>query len=138
MSIAIPIIFTPVEYENNIYIDGGITNNFPINYGNIDKTFGICIITSSESNIKSLTDYILGVISMATNSITTKHEYNEKNTLIINVDDNKPMNFDIGKEEKNYYVEIGRLNTNLTIIAAGCILISAILLVTTILLYSLN
>tara|TARA_B110000116_G_scaffold154350_1_gene133500 strand:+ start:670 stop:1557 length:888 start_codon:yes stop_codon:yes gene_type:complete len=37
----------------------------------------------------------------------------------------------------NYYTEIGRLNTNLTIIAAGCILISAILLVTTILLYSL-
>lgn len=107
MSIAIPIIFTPVEYENNIYIDGGITNNFPINYGNIDKTFGICIITSSESNIKSLTDYILGIISMATNSITTKHDYNEKNTLIINVDDNKPINFDIGKEEKNYYVEIG-------------------------------
>ena len=35
----------------------------------------------------------------------------------------------------NYYTEIGRLNTNLTIIAAGCILISAILLVTTILLY---
>ena len=37
----------------------------------------------------------------------------------------------------NYYTEIGRLNTNLTTIAAGCILISAILLVTTILLYSL-
>jgi len=37
----------------------------------------------------------------------------------------------------NYYAEIGRLNTNLTIIAAGCILIGAILLVTTILLYSL-
>ena len=37
----------------------------------------------------------------------------------------------------NYYAEIGRLNTNLTIIAAGCILIGAVLLVTTILLYSL-
>ncbi len=37
----------------------------------------------------------------------------------------------------NYYIEIGRLNTNLTIIAAGCILIGAVLLLTTILLYSL-
>ena len=37
----------------------------------------------------------------------------------------------------NYYIEIGRLNTNLTIVAAGCILIGAVLLLTTILLYSL-
>lgn len=107
MSIAIPLVFTPVEYERNIYIDGGITNNFPINYGNIDKTLGICITTSSGPNIKSLTDYILGIMSMVSNSITTKHDFNEKNTIIINVDDNKPMSFDIGKDEKNYYVEIG-------------------------------
>ena len=37
----------------------------------------------------------------------------------------------------NFYIEIGRLNTNLTIVAAGCILIGAVLLLTTILLYSL-
>ena len=36
-----------------------------------------------------------------------------------------------------YYTEIGRLNTNLTLIAAGTILISVILIITTILLYSL-
>ena len=37
----------------------------------------------------------------------------------------------------NFYIEIGRLNTNLTIVAAGCILIGTVLLLTTILLYSL-
>ena len=36
-----------------------------------------------------------------------------------------------------YYTEIGRLNTNLTIIAAGTILIGVILLISAILLYSL-
>ena len=36
-----------------------------------------------------------------------------------------------------YYAEIGRLNTNLTIIAAGTVLIAVILLITSILLYSL-
>ena len=36
-----------------------------------------------------------------------------------------------------YYAEIGRLNTNLTIVAAGTILIAAVLLITSILLYSL-
>ena len=36
-----------------------------------------------------------------------------------------------------YYAEIGRLNTNLTLVAAGTILIGVILVITTILLYSL-
>jgi len=36
-----------------------------------------------------------------------------------------------------YYVEIGRLNTNLTVIGAGAILIGLVLLITAILLYSL-
>ena len=36
-----------------------------------------------------------------------------------------------------YYAEIGRLNTNLTVIAAGTVLIAVVLLITSILLYSL-
>ena len=36
-----------------------------------------------------------------------------------------------------YYAEIGRLNTNLTLVAAGTVLIGVILIITTILLYSL-
>ena len=36
-----------------------------------------------------------------------------------------------------YYTEIGRLNTNLTIVAAGTILLAVVLLITSILLYSL-
>ena len=36
-----------------------------------------------------------------------------------------------------YYTEIGRLNTNLTIVAAGTVLIAVVLLITSILLYSL-
>ena len=36
-----------------------------------------------------------------------------------------------------YYAEIGRLNTNLTIIAASTVLIAVVLLITSILLYSL-
>ena len=36
-----------------------------------------------------------------------------------------------------YYAEIGRLNTNLTLVAAGALLIGIILIVTAILLYSL-
>ena len=36
-----------------------------------------------------------------------------------------------------YYAEIGRLSTNLTIVAAGTVLIAVVLLITSILLYTL-
>ena len=36
-----------------------------------------------------------------------------------------------------YYADVGRLNTNLTLVGAGGILIAVVLLITSILLYSL-
>ena len=41
MSISIPIIFSPVLYKNNYYIDGGIINNFPIKYITTKNYIGI-------------------------------------------------------------------------------------------------
>ena len=45
-SISIPIYFTPVKINNELYVDGGCMNNFPINYceNNIDKTIAVIII----------------------------------------------------------------------------------------------
>ena len=42
-SSAIPVIFSPVEIDGNHYIDGGITNNMPIDplIGHCDKIIGI-------------------------------------------------------------------------------------------------
>ena len=31
-SMALPGVFAPVEYENHLLVDGGVTNNFPIDY----------------------------------------------------------------------------------------------------------
>jgi predicted acylesterase/phospholipase RssA len=45
MSSALPLVFNPYEYKTNIYIDGGIVNNFPIKNvksENRFKTIGIC------------------------------------------------------------------------------------------------
>ena len=39
--------------------------------------------------------------------------------------------------DSQYYVEIGRLNTNLTVIGGGAILIGLVLLISAILLYSI-
>jgi NTE family protein len=39
ISISVPIVFTPVLYNNNYYVDGGVINNFPMNLiGIVDKS----------------------------------------------------------------------------------------------------
>jgi len=50
ISISIPIIYTPVYYDNNYYIDGAISNFFPYNHCNIDTTLGLCMNTINLIN----------------------------------------------------------------------------------------
>jgi predicted acylesterase/phospholipase RssA len=51
MSISIPLIFIPVRYENEIYVDGGISNNFPICHldSEPNRVLGICCNRVSTS-----------------------------------------------------------------------------------------
>ena len=32
MSSALPLLFQPIEYEDNYYVDGGVLNNYPVDY----------------------------------------------------------------------------------------------------------
>lgn len=52
-SCSLPLIFTPVNYKNKVYIDGGIYNNFPIDYFHanvIRDVIGINITTKKNQN----------------------------------------------------------------------------------------
>jgi NTE family protein len=51
MSSSLPFVFTPYEVNENIYVDGGIVDNFPLEYA--EKTFegmnlGICIVSPTK------------------------------------------------------------------------------------------
>ncbi len=69
MSAAVPIIFTPVCYKNEYYIDGGILNNCPIS--SINEHYDTTLIIDILGNIKQYTqdtpllDYIHIIISNA-------------------------------------------------------------------------
>lgn len=62
MSASIPIIFEPVKYYNDIYVDGLIFSNFPIDY--FDKftvdTLGLNISSAQNTDmeIKTFKDYL--------------------------------------------------------------------------------
>ena len=86
-SISIPFIFTPLEYNGCLYVDGGVTCNFPINYyKNNSKILYIYLdnmIKNNPSEIKSLDLYIHRIMKSACYgsdkvclAYAEKHKYN--------------------------------------------------------------
>lgn len=73
MSISIPIIFTPVRYKNNIYVDGGILNNFPLNYCTPENTLGLYSCSIKENKAKNLIQFVSGIKSILYKKITNQY-----------------------------------------------------------------
>ena len=83
MSISIPIISTPVKYNNNFYVDGGCFNNFPINYCNKNTTLGIAIHRNSENKINNLFDYLKSYYELYFKVNNNNHMFDIDNVIII-------------------------------------------------------
>ena len=69
ISISIPLIFTPILYNDNYYLDGALVNNFPINYCNIKNTIGINIIfTNNTDKIDDIFIFLKNCIGITINN----------------------------------------------------------------------
>jgi predicted acylesterase/phospholipase RssA len=105
MSSAIPFIFDKFEYESNLYIDGGIVDNFPveiaINNFNKKNIIGLCIsptisnddnkeLYNSYTNIPKFISNLLYVpiVEITKNSIE-KYKNHENTIKIYNI----PINY---------------------------------------------
>jgi predicted acylesterase/phospholipase RssA len=93
ISMCVPIIFKPIKYNNQIYIDGGLYNNFPINYFNFNKieTIGLTL-RYNKKKIKNFTDYIRSMI----NSVLQKNIDNTN--IVINTDNIFELNLNDAEE----------------------------------------
>lgn len=87
---SIPFVFDKVIYKKNIYVDGGLLNNFPIDYfeKNIEETLGVTLGGKKIlSNLDNLDNYIMALIYAPSysfhNLLLTKYE---KNICIIDSD----------------------------------------------------
>lgn len=106
MSISIPFLFTPVLYNNNYYCDGGLMNNYPINYlSNIKNCIGVCFEsqTNNDTSINSFIDYLKNIMSCHLSKINKK-KYS--NTLYIPLSVSA-FSFDISLNDKKMLFEQG-------------------------------
>lgn len=106
MTSAIPFIYCPVIYDDEIYIDGACFNDYPINMfdDHLDQTIGIMIINSKDKiyEIDSLETYILRVLKCVAIGLTYNgHKGYEKCTIKINIDSIIGIDYDIDDTKKD-------------------------------------
>lgn len=112
ISCSIPIIFTPIEYNNELYVDGGIVNNFPINYCSRKSTIGFYVKNCNNNSITSVKNLILTTLSLTADTISEKNiEKYLKCVIQIKNTDYNISNFDINLEFKLKIIELGYKET---------------------------
>lgn len=123
ISMSIPFLFVPFEYEDCLYVDGGVLNNYPIDVfgkGNA-KTLGIKLITDDEERrktenedmefeIDNVGDFTTSLINIMLLEIEKK--YVEKSywdrTIAINTGTVSSMEFDLDEDKANFLYKRGK------------------------------
>ena len=111
MSISIPLLFRPVQYNNKLYVDGGIYDNLPIRFcKHPDKTLA-CMLCTDMFNYSSTNMNILqykhaivkGIIHRFTkiNCLEAKIENEERHILYIKIPYQPAMNFEMTEDIKH-------------------------------------
>lgn len=93
-SIAIPGIFESLYYNNNYYVDGCVTNHYPINYCNENTTIGFLIIVKFQKKNKpsNFIDFMKNSFRIFLYNTLINKKYN-KNTIKFVTDDVNMSNF---------------------------------------------
>jgi NTE family protein len=108
MSISIPLIFTPVYYNNNIYVDGALLNNFGLQYCEKDITIGICLSYNINYKNINVMNYIFGLLSIFSDNVTiNKNLANHEAIVKLNIDWDNMVNFSPNKSLKKDLLKEG-------------------------------
>ena len=115
ISSTIPLIFMPTVHKNKLWLDGGMTENYPINFcdNDIDSTLGICINDDCLENCdygtpQDLAEYLTQVFKCFVFSESLKNiiKY-EENTIKYSYSMGVFSNFEIDKETIEKMVDMG-------------------------------
>ena len=109
ISTSIPVIFTPILYKDEYYMDGALTNIFPINHCNQETTIGINLPYSGNYKINNIFDIFLNSIKIILKSVAYKNEYKVYDNIInILNEEFNPVDLNITLEIKIKLLNIGR------------------------------
>jgi predicted acylesterase/phospholipase RssA len=118
MSCSIPYLFSPVYYNECIFVDGALYNNFPIEYFNIkdrkmNDTIGLNIVNKNYQQCKDFISYSMFMINSVIKKINQKDYTDiEKNIITIEIEDTewfsiKDMKILFPREKIKDYIDYG-------------------------------
>ena len=109
ISCSVPVIFEPVLFNGDYYIDGGLSNNFPLKYCNPETTLGIYIKNGCCNNLCNIIELIHGCIGIISDSISLK-DCSSNKYKIIQIDNfiQEFINFELTIEKKLKIIKLGQ------------------------------
>tara|TARA_Y100000991_G_C21899264_1_gene317307 strand:- start:193 stop:924 length:732 start_codon:yes stop_codon:yes gene_type:complete len=112
ISCCVPIYFQPIKFDNKLWVDGGLTNNFPIDYfkkEEIKYTLGISINDAEcHNDINELNTYFKSLFKCLIHYDTLKKIETYKNNIIkFNCNICGLSNYSIDKQSIESLVECG-------------------------------
>jgi hypothetical protein len=108
ISSSVPIVFTPVLYDSDYYIDGAFVNNFPIKHCNPNTTLGFYIKNSCCNKLTNLISLINGCLAIVSDTISQK-DWTKKFPYIIEINNflQEFTNFNLDREKKVKIINLG-------------------------------
>ena len=118
MSIGVPFIFSIEKYNNEIYVDGGLINNYPIKEfdNKLDNVLGLKLVTRGEfhkidENIDSFYSYLGNLMTCymvhKERETTLSYKYREHTIGIEAQNITGPINFSLNKDDKLNLINLG-------------------------------
>lgn len=114
ISISIPLVFTKKEYKKDIYVDGGIGCNIPIDYfkDTLDNTLCFCISSPNYlTDIDSFESYISRVFRILMDNIDRYIIERYKNNIIEILVDYDYFNINLSESKIKYLIDAGATQT---------------------------
>lgn len=111
ISISIPIVFKPCEWENKIWVDGGVMNNYPIDLFNDRLNDVIGIYLDEEYNVHDIFEDVQSYVYQVIKCILRGMNYNKvelykKQTIHIKAKTNS-LGFDMNKSDLDLLYSTG-------------------------------
>ena len=113
-SISIPFILSPVIINDNYYIDGGITNNLPINYlseSEIKKSLAVSLTCIQQNNVESLQSYFISIFKCYIEYLDINKLNKYKDNILVIEQICNSIEFDISSEKITNLINKGYTTT---------------------------
>jgi NTE family protein len=112
ITISIPFIFRPYRYDNKLWVDGGLINNFPIDLFNdkIENVIGIYMddVYECVDNIEEIQDYFVRIFKCVIRGLNyNKIQLFNKYFIHIKTTGNHSTNWEITSPEKKMLYDLG-------------------------------